>query len=139
MNTAIAAVMELINAVSKFVPQNESDRSVVQQALETACLLLNPVVPHICSELWQGLGHTADIVDAAWPVADEAAMVQDEIQYIVQVNGKLRDRIQVAADADKATIEQLAQDSESVQRHTEGKTVRKIIVVPGRLVNIVVG
>ncbi len=139
MNTAIAAVMELINAVSKFTPQNESDRSVVQQALETACLLLSPVVPHICTELWKELGHSVDIIDATWPVADEAAMVQDTIQYIVQVNGKLRDRIQVAADADKATIEQMAQDSESVQRHTEGKTVRKIIVVPGRLVNIVVG
>jgi leucyl-tRNA synthetase len=139
MNTAIAAVMELINAVSKFTPQNESDRSVVQQALETACLLLSPVVPHICTVLWQELGHTTDIIDAAWPVADESAMVQDEIQYIVQVNGKLRDRIQVAADADKETIEQLAQASESVQRHIEGKTVRKIIVVPGRLVNIVVG
>ncbi len=139
MNTAIAAVMELINAVSKFSPQNDSDRSVVQQALETACLLLSPVVPHICTVLWQELGHTTDIIDAAWPVADESAMAQDEIQYIVQVNGKLRDRIQVAADADKETIEQLAQASESVQRHIEGKTVRKIIVVPGRLVNIVVG
>jgi leucyl-tRNA synthetase len=131
MNTAIAAVMELINAVSKFTPQNESDRSVVQQALETSCLLLSPVVPHICTVLWQELGHTTDIIDAAWPVADESAMAQDEIQYIVQVNGKLRDRIQVAADADKETIEQLAQASESVQRHIEGKTVRKIIVVPG--------
>ena len=139
MNTAIAAVMELINAVSKFTPQNESDRSVVQQALETTCLLLSPVVPHICTELWKELGHSVDIIDAAWPVADEAAMIKDTIQYIVQVNGKLRDRIQVAAEADKATIEQIAQDSESVQRHTEGKTVRKIIVVPGRLVNIVVG
>jgi len=139
MNTAIAAVMELINAVSKFSPQNDSDRTVVQEALETSCLLLSPIVPHICTVLWQELGHTTDIIDAAWPVADESAMAQDEIQYIVQVNGKLRDRIQVAADADKETIEQLAQDSESVQRHTEGKMVRKIIVVPGRLVNIVVG
>lgn len=107
--------------------------------LETACLLLSPVVPHISSVLWQELGHSSDIIDAAWPVADEAAMVQDEIQYIVQVNGKLRDRLQIAADADQQTIEQLAQDSEGVQRHIEGKTVRKIIVVPGRLVNIVVG
>jgi len=138
MNTAIAAVMELMNAVSKFKPEHDNDRAVVQQALETACLLLTPVVPHITTVLWQELGQTGDIIDAAWPLADEAAMVQDEIQYIIQVNGKLRDRIQVAADADKATIEQLAQASESVQRHTEGKTVRKIIVVPGRLVNIVV-
>lgn len=139
MNTAIASVMELMNAVSRFSPQNENDRAVVQQALETACLLLAPVVPHISSVLWQALGHDNDIIDAHWPLADEAAMVQDEIQYIVQVNGKLRDRLQVAADADQQTIEQLAQASESVQRHIEGKTVRKVIVVPGRLVNIVVG
>jgi len=139
MNTAIAAVMELMNAVSKFKPEHDNDRAVVQQALETACLLLTPVVPHITTVLWQELGQEGNIIDAAWPLADDAAMVQDEIQYIVQVNGKLRDRIQVAADADKATIEQQAQASESVQRHTEGKTVRKIIVVPGRLVNIVVG
>jgi leucyl-tRNA synthetase len=139
MNTAIAAVMELINAVSRFSPQAEADRPVVQEALETACLLLSPVVPHITSVLWQALGQTEQIIDAHWPIADETAMVQDEIQYIVQVNGKLRDRILVAANADQGTIEQLAQASESVRRHIEGKTVRKIIVVPGRLVNIVVG
>ena len=139
MNTAIAAVMELINAVSRFSPQVEADRSVVQEALETACLLLSPVVPHITSVLWQALGQTEQIIDAHWPIADETAMVQDEIQYIVQVNGKLRDRILVAANADQGTIEQLAQASESTRRHIEGKTVRKIIVVPGRLVNIVVG
>jgi len=139
MNTAIAAVMELMNAVSKFRSVRDNDRAVVQQALETACLLLTPVVPHITTALWQELGQTGAIIDADWPLADEAAMVQDEIQYIVQVNGKLRDRIQVAADADQTTIEQQAQASESVQRHTAGYTVRKIIVVPGRLVNIVVG
>ncbi len=138
MNTAIAAVMELMNAVSKFKPIQDNDRVVVQQALETACLLLTPVVPHITTALWKELGQGGDIIDTAWPLADEAAMLQDEIQYIVQVNGKLRDRIQVAADADQSTIEQQAQASESVKRHTDGCTVRKIIVVPGRLVNIVV-
>lgn len=138
MNTAIAAVMELMNAVSKFKPENDNDRAVVQQALETACLLLTPIVPHITTALWQELGNTGAIIDTAWPVADEAAMVQDEVQYIVQVNGKLRDRIQVSASAEKSMIETQAQASESVQRHIEGKTVRKIIVVPGRLVNIVV-
>jgi leucyl-tRNA synthetase len=139
MNTAIAAVMELMNAVSRFSPQSAADRAVVQKALETACLLLAPVVPHITAELWAALGHSTDIIDADWPVADESAMEQDEIQYIVQVNGKLRDRIMVPADADKSAIEQLAQQSETVQRHLEGKIARKIIVVPGRLVNIVAG
>lgn len=139
LNTAIAAVMEMMNAVSRFSPESDTDRAVVQQALETACLLLSPVVPHIATVLWQSLGQSGDIIDASWPVADESAMEQDEIQYIVQVNGKLRDRVQVPADADQAMIEQLAQAGESVQRHMEGKAVRKIIVVPGRLVNIVVG
>ncbi len=137
MNTAIAAVMELINAVSKFRPVHDIDRVVVQHALETVCLLLTPIVPHITTVLWHELGQTGAIIDADWPLADEAAMVQDEIQYVVQVNGKLRDRILVSADADQSTVEQLAQASESVQRHIDGKTVRKIIVVPGRLVNIV--
>ncbi len=138
MNTAIAAVMELLNAVSKFNVDHDTDRVVVQQALETACLLLTPIVPHITTVLWHELGQTGAIIDAEWPLADEAAMVQDEIQYIVQVNGKLRDRIQVAIDADQSVIEQQALASESVQRHTDGYTLRKIIVIPGRLVNIVV-
>jgi leucyl-tRNA synthetase len=89
--------------------------------------------------LWHELGQSVDIIDAGWPVADAAALVQDEIQYIVQVNGKLRDRVMVPADADKAEIERLAQQGESVQRHMQDKEIRKIIVVPGRLVNIVVG
>jgi leucyl-tRNA synthetase len=137
MNTAIASVMEMMNAVSRFEPASEADRAVVHEALNTACLLLSPVVPHITAELWQALGNEGEILNAAWPVVDESALVEDETQYIVQVNGKLRDRIMVPASADNETVEKQAMASEGVQRNIEGKTVRKVIVVPNRLVNIV--
>ena len=137
MNTAIASVMEMMNAVSRFEPASEADRAVVHEALNTACLLLSPVVPHITAELWQALGNEGEILNASWPVVDESALVEDETQYIVQVNGKLRDRIMVPASADNETVEKHAMASEGVQRNIEGKTVRKVIVVPNRLVNIV--
>jgi leucyl-tRNA synthetase len=137
MNTAIASVMELMNAVSRFEPATDTDRGVVHDALNTACLLLTPVVPHITAELWLALGNENDILNAAWPEVDESALVEDEIQYILQVNGKLRDRIMVPATAAKDDIEKLAMASDGVQRNIEGKTVRKVIVVPGRLVNVV--
>jgi leucyl-tRNA synthetase len=137
MNTAIASVMELMNAVSRFEPASEADRSVVHEALNTACLLLSPVVPHITAELWQALGNEDEILNAPWPAVDKSALVEDETQYIVQVNGKLRDRIMVPASADKGEIEKRAMASDGVQRNIDGKTVRKVIVVPDRLVNIV--
>jgi leucyl-tRNA synthetase len=137
MNTAIASVMELMNAVSRFEPASEADRSVVHEALNTACLLLSPVVPHITAELWQALGNEDEILNAPWPAVDESALVEDETQYIVQVNGKLRDRIMVPASADKDEIEKRAIASDGVRRNIDGKTVRKVIVVPDRLVNIV--
>ena len=137
MNTAIASVMELMNAVSRFEPASEADRSVVHEALNTACLLLSPVVPHITAELWQALGNEDEILNAPWPAVDESALVEDETQYIVQVNGKLRDRIMVPASADKDEIEKRAMASDGVRRNIDGKTVRKVIVVPDRLVNIV--
>ena len=137
MNTAIASVMELMNAVSRFDPASEADRSVVHEALNTACLLLSPVVPHITAELWQALGNEDEILNAPWPAVDESALVEDETQYIVQVNGKLRDRIMVPASADKDEIEKRAMASDGVRRNIDGKTVRKVIVVPDRLVNIV--
>jgi len=137
MNTAIASVMELMNAVSRFSPAADADRVVVHEALNTACLLLSPVVPHITAELWQSLGNEQDILNAAWPEVDETALVEEEVQYIIQVNGKLRDRIMVPASAASDDIEKLALESDGVQRNIDGKTVRKVIVVPNRLVNIV--
>lgn len=101
-------------------------------------LMLAPITPHICHELWQVLGHDEAVVDIEWPKVDESALVQDKVELMVQVNGKLRSKVSVSADADNKTIETLALSDENVQRFTDGKEVRKVIVVPGRLVNIVV-
>lgn len=135
-NTAIARVMELCNAVSKFSDVSEQGLAVKQEALEAAVLLLSPIVPHISMEMWQQLTG-GDIEQHAWPVLDESARKSDTVTIIVQVNGKLRDRMDVAADASKDQVEELALASDKVTAHTEGKTIRKVIVVPGKLVNIV--
>ena len=136
-NTAIAAVMELSNELSRFDDASDNGRAVMQEALDAMVLMLSPIVPHFSHAMWQELGHKTTVIDEAWPLADEAAMVQDSIELMVQVNGKLRSKIKVAADANNESIESLAQKDPNVQAHTEGKTIRKIIVVPGRLVNIV--
>lgn len=137
-NTAIAAVMELSNALNKVRKPTAAERAVIQEGLETAVLLLSPIVPHCTRVLWEALGHGTDVVDATWPTSDPAALVQDEITLIAQINGKKRAELQVAADASNESIEQLALENEAVQRHLEGKSVVKVIVVPGRLINIVV-
>ena len=137
-NTAIAAVMELLNHVSKSADHSVQGRAVTQEALEAACLLLSPIVPHVCHRLWHELGHAQAVVDVRWPVVDEAAREQDMLEIVVQVNGKLRSRISVAADADRELIGRLALDDEIVQRFVGDKEVRKLIVVPGKLVNVVV-
>jgi len=136
-NTAIAAVMELSNELSKFKDDSENARAIVQEALDAMVLMMSPIVPHFSHSMWKELGHKTAVIDEAWPVADKTAMVQDSIELMVQVNGKLRSKIKVAADAEKKSIEAIAQADENVKTHTDGKTVRKIIVVPGRLVNIV--
>lgn len=136
-NTAIAAVMELSNELSKFKDDSENGRAIVQEALDAMVLMMSPIVPHFSHSMWKELGHQTVVIDEVWPTADKAAMVQDSIELMVQVNGKLRSKIKVAADADKDSIEVMAQADEHVKAHTDGKTVRKIIVVPGRLVNIV--
>ncbi|ROU01989.1 leucine--tRNA ligase [Marinobacter sp. R17] len=136
-NTAIAAVMELLNEVSKLEVTANSDRAVVQEALDTAVLLLSPITPHVCHSLWEALGHPEAVVDANWPDADESAMVRSTIQMVLQVNGKVRSKVDVPANLPKDALEALALDDENVQRFTDGKTVRKVIVVPGKLVNIV--
>ena len=137
-NTAIAAVMELCNVLSKFEDNSEQGRAVMQEALEAVVLLLSPIVPHITHTLWQALGHSDAVIDVSWPKSDESALVKDTIELVVQVNGKLRGKIAVPVEASKAEIETQAQADENVLRFIEGKEIRKIIVVPGRLVNIVV-
>ena len=136
-NTAIAAVMELLNQYDKTDTGGEQGRAVAQEVLETAVRLLWPIVPHICETLWSEL-NSAKLWEAGWPTVDEAALVKSEIEVMVQVNGKLRGKITVAADASKANLEAAALANEGAVKFMEGKPAKKIIVVPGRLVNIVV-
>ncbi|UJP00906.1 MAG: leucine--tRNA ligase [Nitrosomonas sp.] len=137
-NTAIAAVMELMNGLAKCQDTDATSRNLMQEALESIVLLLSPIVPHICHEIWRELRPGTELSGQPWPQADNAAMAQDEIKLIVQVNGKLRGQINVAKDAGKEAIERTALANEHVQKFIEGQTVKKIIVVPGRLINIVV-
>ncbi|MBT9538982.1 leucine--tRNA ligase [Thiobacillus sp.] len=140
-NTAIAAVMELMNALAKLEGDDATTRSVRQEVLEAAAALLAPMVPHIAEALYAELKPGAELRPGAtmtWPTVDASALVQDEIELMLQVNGKLRGQIRVSATADKASIEAAALASESVQKYLEGQPPKKVVVVPGRLVNIVV-
>ena len=137
-NTAIAASMELLNAVNRLPMESAQSRAVVREALDAIVLLLSPIVPHICHTLWQVLGHESAAVDEPWPAVDESALEQDLVEIIVQVNGKLRGRISVAPDADREAVSALALADRNVQRFIADKEIRKTIVVPGRLVNVVV-
>ena len=137
-NTAVAAAMELINAINKFDDESGAGRAVAREALEAVVLMLSPMTPHICHALWKELGHETALIDRSWPEFDESALELDTIELVVQVNGKLRGRVSVPADAGKDDIETLAIADENVQRFVDGKAIRKLIVVPGRLVNIVV-
>ncbi|HHJ20596.1 MAG TPA: leucine--tRNA ligase, partial [Gammaproteobacteria bacterium] len=138
-NTAIAACMEIMNELNRCKDDSESGRAVAQEILEAVVRMLSPIIPHLGHTLWQALGQTENVIDVRWPAVDEAALVQDSVELVVQVNGKLRAKLTIAADADQETVQQAALDDENVQRFTAGKTVRKVIFVPGRLVNIVVG
>lgn len=139
-NTAIAALMELLNALGKFNDMSEQGRAVRHEALEAMVLLLNPVVPHASHALWQVLGHAACVLeDQPWPVADSAALVRDSLTLAVQVNGKLRATIELAANASKEEAEAAARAHPQVVAYLEGLVVRKVIVVPGKIVNIVAG
>ncbi len=137
-NTAIAANMELLNALSKFTDTSSQGCVVRHEVLTNIVLMLAPIVPHITHCLWQALGNDSDLINQAWPHVDEAALQQDTIEMIVQVNGKLRAKISLASDADKASCEAAALNDDNVKKFTAGKEVRKVIVVPGRLINIVV-
>ncbi len=137
-NTAVAAIMELMNAVQKFDDDSSQGRAVVQEVLEAVVLMLSPIVPHVSHALWYELGHETAVVNERWPVVDTGALAQDTVEIIVQVNGKLRGRVAVAADADKKSIEGAALADINVQRFIADKEVRRVIVVPGKLVNVVV-
>ena len=137
-NTAIAANMELVNILSKFTDDSDNGKAIRQEALEAIVLMLAPIVPHICHQLWKDLGHEQAIVSESWPEVDSAALEQDSIELVIQVNGKLRSKISVSATASSDEVEAMALNDEHALRFIDGKSVRKVIVVPKKLVNIVV-
>lgn len=138
-NTAIAAIMELLNHLQKAPLESEADRKVLAESIDAMVRMLAPITPHICEQLWQELGHQDPLSFADWPTVDESALVEDEKLIVVQINGKVRAKLTVPADASAEQVEQIAFDEEAVQKHTEGKEVRKKIYVPGKILNIVVG
>ncbi|MGZ8258490.1 MAG: class I tRNA ligase family protein, partial [Methylotenera sp.] len=139
-NTAISSVMELMNALAKVEGTDITTRQVRQEVLQNVALLLSPIVPHICQALWAELCPQSHILEAGWPVADQSAMVQDTLEYVIQVNGKLRGSIVVAKTESKEALEKLALQQPCVQKYIEDNmTVRKVIVVPNKLINVVVG
>lgn len=136
-NTAIAQVMTVMNVLEKAPQATEQDRALLQEGLEAVTLLLAPITPHISHALWQHLGHAGSVINAAWPSVDEQALVQDSITLVVQVNGKLRGQVEMPAAASREEVEAAARSNENVLRFIDGLTIRKVIVVPGKLVNIV--
>jgi len=139
-NTAIAAVMECMNALSKFDDHSANGRALKQEAYEAVALLLNPITPHTSHALWQALGHAeTTLEDIPFPKVDVQALSRDSVTLAVQVNGKLRATIEVAVNTPKDEIERLAKAEPNVEKHIEAQTVKKIIIVPGKIVNIVVG
>jgi len=137
-NTAIAAIMELLNSVGRFDDSSPQGRAVRHEALEIAVLVLAPIIPHVCHALWRELGHGTAVVDVRWPEVDKGALVQDIVEIVVQVNGKLRGRVSVPVSAEEAVVREAALADEHVRKFVDGKPVRKVIVVPGKLVNVVV-
>jgi leucyl-tRNA synthetase len=137
-NTAIAAVMELTNALTRAEDTTPAGRALMAEGLRVSVLLLSPIVPHITDAIWRALGHSQPLIDTPWPRADAAALARESVEVVVQVNGKLRGRVVVAVDAPEQEVRAAALAHADVRRFTDGREIRKVIVVPGRLVNIVV-
>ncbi len=136
-NTAIAAAMEFLNYLSSFNPKDEKEEALFAEGIDKLLIMLNPIVPHITDELWQARGHNDMIEEQRWPEYDEAALKRDTVTIAVTVNGKLRDTLQMPADASKDDVLDEALKSQKVKRHVEGKQIKKVIFVPGKLINIV--
>jgi leucyl-tRNA synthetase len=137
-NTVIAAVMALMNDVNRFDDDSKQGRAVVHEALRAAVLIMSPITPHISELLWQKLAHEP-LDQARWLAVDEAALTKTSIELVVQVNGKLRTKFQTDVDAPKEQVEAFAMQDENVLRFIDGKTIRKVIYVPNKLINFVVG
>jgi len=137
-NTAIAANMELLNALTRFDDVSDTGHKIRQEVCNSMVLMLAPIIPHVCHRLWRDLGHDSLIIDHPWPEVDAAALVQENIEMVIQVNGKLRGKMQVDVDADRASCEATALSNEQASKFIGDSPIRKVIVVPGKLVNIVV-
>jgi leucyl-tRNA synthetase len=137
-NTAIAAMMELLNALNRFDDDSAAGRAVVREALSAIVAMLSPIIPHACHALWQSLGEEGAVVDAGWPMVDENALGRSEVEIVVQVNGRLRARVAMPVGADRDAVQAAALAEPNVQKFIDGKTIRKVVVVPDKLVNVVV-
>lgn len=137
-NTAIAANMELLNALTRFDDDSGTGNKIRQEVFDSMVLMLAPIIPHVCHRLWRDLGHDSLIIDHPWPEVDATALVRECIEMVIQVNGKLRGKMQVDVDADRASCEAVALSNEQALRFIGDSPIRKVIVVPGKLVNIVV-
>ncbi len=137
-NTAIAANMELLNTLSKFTDESNNGKAIRQEALEAIVLMLSPMVPHICHQLWLDLGHSNSVVTETWVTVDESALVQDSLEYVIQVNGRLRSKVSVSATATNAEIQAIALEDEHTKHFIGEQPIKKVIVVPNKLVNIVI-
>ena len=137
-NTAIAAVMELVNELNAFDIKDDVDKKVAKEAIRAVILLLSPIVPHICNRLWLDLGYDSSIIDENWPTHEPELMVQDTVEIVIQVNGKLRSKLSIDQSIDDKSLEALVLMDEKIKKHTDGKEIKKIIIVPKKLVNIVI-
>jgi leucyl-tRNA synthetase len=138
-NTVVSAVHELVNALTRMDVESDQDRAVVREALKITLAVLSPIAPHVTQALWQAMGETTLLVETGWPAVDESALMQDTFELVVQVNGKVRGHVELAADADESAARTAALANDNVARFVADKTVRKVILVPGKLLNIVVG
>jgi len=137
-NTAISSIMELVNEMYKYKEGENINVGLLGKAVKDLILILSPFTPHICEEMWHHIGQTESVTEMSWPEFDPSALVKDEVEIVVQINGKLKDKLSVPNNMDKAELEKVAMDSEKVQALLEGKTVVKVVVVPNKLLNIVV-
>ncbi len=137
-NTAIAAMMELLNALNRFNDESAAGRAVMREALRAIVMMLSPIIPHTCHALWRALGEQGAVIDATWPAVDDSALGRSEVEIVVQVNGRLRARVVMSAGANREAIEAAALAEANVQKFIDGKAIRKVVVVPDKLVNVVV-
>ena len=137
-NTAISSIMELVNEMYKYKETDNVNVGLLGKATKDLILILSPFVPHICEEMWEHIGQTESVSTMRWPEFDENALVKDTVEIVVQINGKVKEKLIVDANADKQALEKIALENEKVQSMLEGKSIVKVIAVPGRLINVVV-